>query len=64
MIYELKRKRYCLAVITTRLIILCLDSYLIILPIFSIIASILQVKKAIQNVHVGTMGIKRNLGFY
>lgn len=64
MIYELKSKKYCLAIITTRLIILCSDFYLIMSPIFLVIASILHVKKAIQNMHVGAIGIKKNLGFY
>ena len=57
---EMRRKKDCLAATSTGPTVLLLDSQPIMSPIFPIVASILDVKRVMQNSHVGATGIGRD----
>lgn len=59
----MRRKKDCLAATATGPTVLLSDSHPIMSPMFPIVASILDVKRATQNSRVGATGIGRDLGF-
>jgi hypothetical protein len=60
---RIKHKRDCLATAAIEPTVLLLSFYLIILPVFLIVASILDIKRAIQNLYIEVTGIESNLSF-
>ena len=60
---RISRKIDCLAVAATGPTVVLSLSYLVISPIFLIVASILDMKRPMQNLRVGATGTGSDLGF-